>query len=116
MSLTTAIGSKEDAHTVAKILGNAQQFSMLYPNMYVDYSKGHPFLYVNSLIYRRLPDVWTIPDLYELDKDYYDNYKQNVNTCGIVSRKPVHRTNLLKLLHTIMLTSHTYILSKRNTA
>jgi len=76
MSLTTAIGSKEDAQIVARVLGNAQQFSMLYPNMYVDYSKGHLFLYVNSLIYRRLPDVWTIPDLYELDKDYYDNYKQ----------------------------------------
>lgn len=76
MSLTTATGSKEDAQIVARVLGNAQQFSMLYPNMYVDYSKGHPFLYVNSLIYRRLPDVWTIPDLYELDKDYYDNYKQ----------------------------------------
>jgi len=44
MSLTTAIGSKEDAQIVARVLGNAQQFSMLYPNMYVDYSKGHLFL------------------------------------------------------------------------
>jgi len=76
MSLTTAVGSKEDAKTVAKLLGNIQQFSMLYPNMYLEYSKGYPFLYVNDNVYNRLPNVWTVADLYELDKDYYDNYKK----------------------------------------
>lgn len=76
MSLTTAIGSKEDAQTVAKLLGNIQQFSMLYPNMYLEYSKGYPFLYVNDNVYNKLPDVWTISDLYNLDKEHYDSYKK----------------------------------------
>lgn len=76
MSLTTAIGSKEDAQTVAKLLGNIQQFSMLYPNMYLEYSKGYPFLYVNDNVYNKLPDVWTISDLYNLDKKHYENYKK----------------------------------------
>jgi len=76
MSLTNATGSKEEAETVAYLFDGVR-FVTQNPRIYVNYIGGrYPFLYVNNDTYKKLPDRWTLNDLYNIDKQFYEDTKK----------------------------------------
>jgi len=47
-----------------------------YPFEYVDYTSVRPYLYAKDEIHDHLPGVWTLNDLYEAHKQYYDRVRK----------------------------------------
>lgn len=80
MSLTAAIGSaKEAEHVVYLFIVDyliARDSHKDVYRMRVDSSNNYPFLYVEDEIYEQLPQIWTIQDLYNINKDDYEPYKK----------------------------------------
>jgi len=76
MSFTTAIGSREDAFDVAKLFQEVQ-FSAPNSKMFVSVLKyKYPFLWVHDRAYKLLPQKWTVDDLYNIDKEFYESFKK----------------------------------------
>ena len=44
--------------------------------MQVGYYRNHATLFIDNNIYEQLPTQWTIHDLYDMNKGYYDEQKQ----------------------------------------
>ena len=77
MSLTSAI--KEpiiESYYVADLFDTIG-FVPENPKLYIKYSKRYPFLYIDNDLYNSLPAKWTIHDIYNINKDYYDNIKKH---------------------------------------
>lgn len=78
MSLAVALKNISDGtrpapeEIVFNILNNGNHM----PIFYVDYYRNRPFLYVKSNIYEKLPQLWSISDLYNLDIEFHRSQKE----------------------------------------
>lgn len=72
MSFITTIGDDSDARIVADLF----HYLDLTGIVYVENYRRRPFLFVDKSIYEQLPTQWTIHDLYDMNKGYYDEQKQ----------------------------------------
>jgi len=72
MSFITTIGNDFDARIVAKMF-RCLDFAEI---VYVEDYRRRPFLFMDKQVYEQLPNKWTIYDLYNMHKEYYDKQKQ----------------------------------------
>lgn len=75
MSLTTTIGSKEDANVVAELFQSIR-FVTHGPKIYVTFHGQFPFLNIDGNTYNNLPSKWSITSLYAIDATYYNSTKR----------------------------------------
>jgi len=62
--------------TIEDATYNMLQRANHYPFVYVDYTSVRPYLYAKDEIHDNLPGVWTLNDLYEAHKQYYDSVRK----------------------------------------
>jgi len=75
MSLTTAIGSKEDANIVAELFQSIR-FVTHGPKIYVTFHGQFPFLNIDGDTYNNLPSKWSVISLYAIDATYYNSARR----------------------------------------
>lgn len=73
-------------------------FTEHVPVLYISYNKKQPILVIDNDIYNKLPKLWTIEDIYKLDKDYYDCYKQEYEQLWYNIAKARHTNQPVKII------------------
>jgi len=80
--------------TIEDATYNMLQRANHYPFVYVDYTSVRPYLYAKDEIHDNLPGVWTLNDLYEAHKQYYDSVRKArvlfwYDIASIVDKEPI---------------------------